>query len=259
MLKNPKMGNLPGVRIEPSERPFTYVGVDVCGPFKVIVRRTPERRWVMIFTCLATRAIHLEVINEMSADRCLIAIQDFKNIRGPAQHFYSDCGTNFEGAMNKYNDELRKMLPSLTPAVAAKYKIHWHFNPARTPHWGGVWERLIRTLKTCLKATMLDRPRLFTPDALRSALLEIMNKINSRPLTEISIDHEDEPALTPNHFLFGTDSNTVVPGIFTDKDECSKSMYRRARHLANQLWARWVREYVPILMNRSKLPYKSAT
>lgn len=183
----------------------------------------------------------------MTADRCLVAIGDFINMRGPAQHFYSDCGTNFVGAINKYDELLRAMSPHLAPQVATKFRIYWHFNPSRTPHWGGAWEILIRTLKNCLKAALKECPRLYTPVTFRSALLEIANRMNSRPLTEIPLDTEDEKPLTPNDFLFGDRNPSWAVGVFTDKDECSKSKYRRTQHLANKIWSRWVKEFTPMM------------
>ncbi|XP_053691446.1 uncharacterized protein LOC128739963 [Sabethes cyaneus] len=94
----PKMGPLPAVRLEPCVRPFTYVGVDLFGPYSIKVGRSVAKRWVCLFTCLTIRAIHLEVVSSLSTDACKKAIRRFVARRGAPQEIYSDNGTNFVGA-----------------------------------------------------------------------------------------------------------------------------------------------------------------
>lgn len=99
---------------------------------------------------------------------------------------------------------------------------------------------------------MIVQHRHFTPQHFRSAVLEVTNRMNSRPLTHIPLDTEDEEPLTPNHFLLGNKNASAVVGTFTEADECSRSLYRRTVWLADRIWARFVKEYTPSLALRHK-------
>lgn len=96
------MGDLPVERLDPAP-PFVYIGIDVFGPWSVVSRRTrgglsQSKRWAVIFTCLVIRAIHIEIINEMSSSSFINALRRFVALRGEVKLIRSDCGTNFIGA-----------------------------------------------------------------------------------------------------------------------------------------------------------------
>jgi hypothetical protein len=96
------MADLPTDRLTPSP-PFTFVGVDVFGPWSITTRRTRggqanSKRWAVLFTCLVTRAIHIEIIEEMSTSSFINALRRFYALRGKVKEFRSDRGTNFIGA-----------------------------------------------------------------------------------------------------------------------------------------------------------------
>lgn len=101
----PKMGPLPAVRLEPFVRPFTYVGIDIFGPYSVKLGRSSVKRWVCLFTCLIIRAVHLEVVASLTTDACKKAIRRFIARRGSPQEIYSDNGTNFVGASRELQQE----------------------------------------------------------------------------------------------------------------------------------------------------------
>ena len=92
-----QMGLLPRERVTPYQRPFSYTGLDLFGPVSVTIRRQKEKRWVALFTCLTMRAVHLELVTDLSSDACLIAIRIFINRRGVPVMVRSDNGTNFVG------------------------------------------------------------------------------------------------------------------------------------------------------------------
>lgn len=96
------MSDLPEDRVTPGP-PFSSVGVDVFGPWNVVTRRTRggmanSKRWAVLYTCLTTRAIHIEVIKELSTSAFINATRRFISIRGMVSEFRSDRGTNFVGA-----------------------------------------------------------------------------------------------------------------------------------------------------------------
>lgn len=99
------MADLPSDRITPGP-PFTTGGVDTFGPWTVLARKTRggvinNKRWAIMFSCLTTRAIHIEVIEEMSSSSFINALRRFEAIRGPVKVFRSDKGTNFVGAADE--------------------------------------------------------------------------------------------------------------------------------------------------------------
>ncbi|XP_058448819.1 uncharacterized protein LOC131428793 [Malaya genurostris] len=195
----PAMGNLPKARLAAYVRPFSYIGVDYFGPMTVVIGRRSEKRWDVLITCLTTRAIHIEIAHSLSADSCIMAIRNCISRRGTPVQIVSDRGTNFI----KADKELKKGLAGLDQermiAELTTPETSWTFNPPASPHMGGCWERLIQSVKRVLAEIRPTRPP--SDEVLRNTMLEIENIINSRPLTQVPIDHESSPALTPNHFL----------------------------------------------------------
>jgi hypothetical protein len=102
---------------------------------------------------------------------------------------WSDNGTNLVGANNELNAEWRKMQEAIGEQTA-ELELTWHFNPPSAPHFGGAWERLIRCVKKCLQTLLKSTyPR---ENTLRSALIEAEFMVNSRPLTHVPLDNEDD-------------------------------------------------------------------
>ncbi|XP_058811010.1 uncharacterized protein LOC131675893 [Topomyia yanbarensis] len=245
----PRMAPLPIQRLIPYQRPFSYVGVDYLGPFEVVVGRRKEKRWIVLFTCLVIRAIHLEVACSLTTQACLMAIRRFVCRRGPPLEFISDNGTNFRVASR----ELEEMVRNINEEYANEFtsaRVKWSFNPPAAPHMGGVWERLVRSVKEALE--VMDDGRKLTDEILLTSMNEAEDMINSRPLTYVSLANDAE-MLTPNHFLRGVSPNepqlTPPP---PHSAEALRNAYQRSQQLATQLWNRWIKEYLPTLNQRTK-------
>ncbi len=101
-----KMADLPLERILPDLPPFSSVGVDYFGPIEVKRGRSLCKRYGVIFTCLASRAVHLEVANSLDTDACINALRRFMSRRGQVSHLLSDNGTNFVGASRELKEAL---------------------------------------------------------------------------------------------------------------------------------------------------------
>ena len=246
----PQMGLLPKDRLTPYVRPFSYTGIDLFGPVTVTIRRQKEKRWVALFTCLTIRAVHLEIVADLSTDACLVAIRNFINRRGVPVVMRSDNGTNFVGIPKELkgcNDFLdnNDLISGLSPLG-----IRWKFNTPSNPSEGGVWERLVQSVKKALYAVLREHsPRLET---LHSVLIEAENMVNSRPLTHLAVTPEDPEPLTPNHFLLGCCNSTQTPAAFEPRLMCLRKQWKIAQNLKNGLWHQWVREYLPELTRRTK-------
>lgn len=259
----PEMGDLPAARLEDHVQPFKNTGLDYFGPFKVTIGRRSEKRWGAIFTCMSTRAIHLELAGDLSTDSAIMAITRFARRRGAPENVYSDNGTNFRGADN----ELRECLAKLdVPAIQRKMlrqRISFHFNPPAAPHMGGAWERLVGSVKKVLKGLFWETST--KEEVIHTLFTEAEWIVNCRPLTHVSIDPDDPQPLTPNHFLIGWRNGNSVEGFngkspvnhlaygeFNDDDAIGRSKWKKAQRLADYFWTRWVKEYLPTLARRTK-------
>lgn len=197
--KVPEMADLSPARLATFNRPFTFVGIDYFGPFKVKVNRTVRKSWGVLITCLTTRAIHIEVAEALTTSECIMAIRRFSARRGTPTEYYSDNGSNFHGSEKELKSEFEKLNFAQIEATFTDSASQWRFNPPLSPHMGGSWERMISTVKSILKKMMPTR----TPTAkmFETYLIEAEYIVNSRPLTYVHLDHMDDEILTPNHFL----------------------------------------------------------
>ncbi|KAL0881109.1 hypothetical protein ABMA27_002231 [Loxostege sticticalis] len=246
----PRMGDLPEARLAHHQRPFTHCGLDLFGPLEVTVGRRREKRYGVLFTCLTVRAVHIELVASLSTDSLIMALRRMAARRGWPCNLYSDNGTNLRGA----EKELKRCMANLDPDVLKQEGVNnhmdWHFIPPFSPHWGGAWERLIRSVKTSLKVVMTGRmPK---EETLLTFLIEVENMVNSRPLSHVSVDPTSVESLTPNHFLLGTSSNLPTFGEFDDTDLHLRKQWRKAQRLADMFWNRWVREILPDMLPRKK-------
>jgi hypothetical protein len=239
-----KMADLPSPRIEPYQPPFSTIGVDCFGPFLVKRARSEIKRYGCVFTCFATRAVHIEVLDDLSTDSFLNGFRRFCARRGRPKRVFSDNGTNFVGGQRELNlssDKIKEM--------SLAENIDWVFNTPTASHMGGVWERIIRTIRKVLTA-VIPNARL-ADEGLRTVLCEVEAIVNSRPLVKVSDDPKDCAAITPNHLLLLNQTPMLAPGNFVDADQYKKQ-WRCVQHISNQFWKHWVKQYLPTLQPRGK-------
>ena len=244
------MADLPTERVTPNKPPFTFVGVDYFGPFLVKRGRKEEKRYGVVFTCLAVRAIHIEVASSLDTDAFINALRRFIARRGAPEEIRSDNGTNFKGGEKELKVAIQKWNQDQVHNFLLQRKIEWIFNPPYASHMGGVWERMIRSIRKVLKA-VLDM-QILTDESLRTFMCEVESIINARPLTRVSDDPADLNAITPNHLLLLKTASNLPPGIFNKQDQYCRRRWKQIQYLADVFWRRWTREYLPILQIRQK-------
>jgi len=248
-----KMSDLPKSRLEPSP-PFTYCGLDYFGPWYIKRGRSTVKRYGALFTCLASRAIHIEVAESLDTDSFLQALRRFICRRGPVREIYSDRGTNFIGAESELKKALNEMDDLKIKAVLLKDNIDWIKNPASASNFGGVWERQIRSVRNVMNCLIREHSSYLDDETLRTFLCEAEATVNSRPLTvETLSDPLSEPPLSPSMLLTGKTKLVLPPpGEFKKDDIYCRRKWRRAQHLAQEFWQRWSKEYIQTLQTRCK-------
>ena len=147
------------------------------------------------YTSLATRAIHLEVRNILESDTFINGFVRFTCRRGFPTKVLSDNGTNLVGSRSLRQFDREKVV-----RAARRQEVEWTFTPPLASHHGGVWERMIRTVRRVMVAVLNSNTRM-TDDILHTVLCEVENIVNSRPITKCSDDIDGNTALTPNHML----------------------------------------------------------
>ena len=251
-----RMTDLPEDRLE-SAQPFTYCAADYFGPFLVKERRKEIKRYGVIFTCMASRAIHLEIANSLDTDSFLNAFRRFTSRRGPVRQLRSDQGTNFVGARRELLEALNEMDQEKIKSSLLKEQCDWitfKMNVPSASHMGGVWERQIRTVRNVLSSLLQHNSEQLDDESLRTLMCEAEAIVNSRPLTVNQITDPDSPEpLTQSHLL--TMKSKVLlspPGKLDPAEMYARKRWRRVQHLANEVWTRWGKEYLLSLQERQK-------
>lgn len=194
-----KMASLPEDRVNPSEHPFSYVGVDCFGPLEVRCGRNMVKRYGVLFTCLSVRAIHIEVVHSLDTNSFINALRRFIARRGPPLQMRSDNGGNFVKGEKELREAINKWNQGKIHEFLLAKSVKWIFNPPAGSHHGGVWERCIRMARKVMKALLKEQT--LDDEGLLTLMAEVEAIINGRPITKVSDDPRDPEALTPNHLL----------------------------------------------------------
>ena len=240
------MASLPKERVEVDNPPFTYVGVDYFGPMLVKYRRGTVKRYGCLFTCMVTRAVHIEVTHSLDSNSFLMALHRFMARRGKPTKIISDNGTNFVAADRELAEEIQAINSRKLRDELVLEAIEWQFNPPHAPHMGGVWERLVRSVKGLLRHLVGER--LLNDEELMSFLCEAEKILNDRPLTRMGSDVRDVTPLTPNHLLL-LKANDCTPN--TEANHVRRR-WQTVQEIANRFYERFTSEYIPTLQRRTK-------
>ncbi|XP_055859179.1 uncharacterized protein LOC129921394 [Episyrphus balteatus] len=249
------MGDLPSYRIQPN-RPFTNTGLDYAGPLTIRLSRCrnakTSKAYIALFVCMTTKAIHLELVNDLTTDAFIAAFRRFVSRRGKCSNVYSDNGTNFQGA-RRCLTEMHKLLMEqshndvITDALA-KDGIAWHFIPPSSPHFGGLWEAGVKSVKLHLRRVI--GKSILNFEELCTLLCQVEAILNSRPLCSMS-DCDLNP-LTPAHFLVGQPMTAVPEPSHLDTPINRLSHWNHIQNMVQGFWKRWHTEYLTTLQERPK-------
>ena len=247
-----QMADLPLERITPS-RPFSQSGLDFAGPLKV---KCSGKVYIAIFVCLSTKAVHMELVGNLSKDACILALKRFFARKGTPSKILSDNGTNFIGARNdllKLKEVFESKNKDSVVSFAEQRGPEWVTIPARAPHFGGIWEAAVKSMKHHLRRVV--GTQILHYEELSTILCQIEAVLNSRPLVPLSSDPNDLQVITPNHFLIGGSPNEP------DRQESKIPLncrYRLLQQIQKDFWKMWKKDYLGSLQIRKKWAQSSA-
>ncbi|XP_076247811.1 uncharacterized protein LOC143187485 [Calliopsis andreniformis] len=241
-------------RCRPS-RAFDNCGVDYAGPYRVRDSagrgKIAHKAYIAVFVCYATRAVHIELVHDYTTSAFLAALDRFVARRGIPSCIFSDNGTNFVGADRELQQHCRAVFSATdTHNKCGAMGIQWRFNPPSAPHFGGMQEAGVKSVKHHLKLTLGE----FTPtgEEMQTLLCKIEASLNSRLIAPLSDDPDDYTSLTPGHFLTGGPLD-AIPLQSVENEKLSRlSRWRAIQKFDEQLWRHWTRDYLTHLQNRYK-------
>lgn len=251
------MGELPAARVQPS-RAFQTVGIDYAGPIMLRVglprSKATTKGYIAIFICFATKAIHLEVVTSLTTEAFLAALRRFVARRGRPKTIWSDNGTNFQGAANELHHLYQLLHSSSKMATIRDFLTsegcEWKFIPPHGPHFGGLWEAAVKSMKFHLRRTLASH--LATYEELYTLLTEIEACLNSRPLCSLSNDPHGYTYLSPGHFLIGQPLTQLPSADYTNVKTNRLSRWQIFQQQIQNFWKQWSRDYLNELQTRQR-------
>ena len=236
---------LPEFRVQQAE-PFHVTGVDFTGPLSVKTENGMGKVYIVLFTCAVTRAIHLEVVPNLTCESFIHAFRRFSSRRGFPRIMLSDNATTFINAAKVMKDKFNSNISD----TKIQHGCEWRFIPARAPWFGSIWERAIGIVKAGLKK-VLGRA-IITLTELGTILTELEAAVNDRPLGYVSGDLEDPIPITPSQLISGRRirmspeplgvDEIADPSIYTSDSLSARFNY--VNKLSSDLWRRWIQEYL---------------
>ena len=248
-----KMAPLPAFRLK-MEAPFYHCGVDVFGPFRVrYFRKAPVRKNLLLFTCMQTRAVHLEILDGMKARHFFQALKRMQDRRPFVRYLYSDNGTNFEGADRVMREAMKEWQDAGT-AEYVRLNVSWErFSRPAAHHEGGPWERMIRSTRKILYSLLGSNPSSF--EDFQTIVIGAEGILNRRPLTKATDDINDPRPLSPMDALC-PNAIRQAEGTLGDLPEPTAALMRETWQgnldILQAFKSRFMREYIPFLQQRQK-------
>ncbi|XP_054869388.1 uncharacterized protein LOC129349632 [Amphiprion ocellaris] len=244
----PKMADYPPAQLRLHKPPFYSTGVDCFGPFQVRIGRRTEKRWGIVYKCMTTRSVHLELLESLDTDAFLLSLRRFISRRGKPFELLMDNGTNFVGGERELREAVAAMASPLREQLAEQ-QISFRFNPPSAPHFGGTWEREVKSIKTALRVVLKDQ--IVPEPVLLTTLVEVEGILNAKPLGYLSSDPSDPDPVTPNLLLMGRHDLSLPQAVY-DPSELGRRRWRHSQAIADRFWSSFISHYLPGLQERSK-------
>ena len=247
------MAPLPPARVEIGRGAFENCGVNYMGPLDVKQGRNCLKRYCCVFTCLASRATHLEMAYDLTTESFLMALRRFLSTRGHSTRvIFSDNCTNFVGARSELQRGIQRLNQRQIINELSPKGIDWRHAPPLASHQGGVYEAIIRLVRKVLGSLLSDRKlRTLTDEGLVTLLKEVEYILNCRPLTRVGTGPDDMETSSPIMLLTGSETPGLPPDVFMNSDDM-RSSWRSCQFRIDEFWRRWQTEYLHLLQRRQK-------
>ena len=244
------MAELPSMRLAPHTPPFYYTACDYFGPITVrISRNKTAKHYGVIFTCLNTRAVHMELAVDCSSMDFMQVLRRFFSIRGYPAVMLSDNGTQMVGAERELREALASIEEDKLKDFCHEKGIQWIFVTPAAPHQNGCAEAMVKSCKRALKKAIGEQ--VLTPFELYTCLLEAGNLVNQRPIGRVPTDPDDGSYLCPNDMLLGRSSTDVPQGPFKDTRN-PRQRVEFVQQIIDSFWKQWKRDVFPALIPRKE-------
>ena len=253
----PIMGQLPKERVTPDSI-FDRVGIDYAGPVLIkhahVRKPTIVKAYVCVFVALSVKAVHLELVSDLTSEAFLACLRRFIARRGSPSLIWSDHGSNFVGAARELKELVKFLEQQKTQRVISEFcttqRIQWKFIPERAPHFGGLWEAAVKSMKTHLRRIVGDVKLTF--EEFSTVLSQIEACLNSRPLISLSGSEDGIESLTPGHFLIGRPLESFPDPASSYQSLSVLRRWHLCQSLVRHFWKRWSGEYLISLQRLSK-------
>ena len=229
---------------------FHFTACDYFGPYKVKISRNKTAKYYgVIFTCLNTKAVHLELAVDYSKMEFMQTLRRFFAIRGQPAMMLSDNGSQLVGAERELREMIRGWDVEQLKEFNAEKGIKWQFATPAAPHQNSCAESLVKSTKIALKRAIGEQ--VLTPFEFYTCLPEVANLINQRPIGRIPNDPDDGSYLCPNDMLLGRSSSTV-PQVPLGETSNPRHRAEFVLRIVDSFWRRWTQEVFPLLVPRKK-------
>ena len=260
--KSQVLGQLPVERITP-DSVFDRVGLDYAGPFTVKYGSTRKptlvKAYVCIFVSLTIKAVHLELVSDLTTDAFIAALRRFIARCGKPSLIWSDHGTNFVGAVHELKEFIAFFQNQKTQGLISEFcaiqNITWKFIPERTPHFGGLWEAAVKSMKTHLKRVVGETKLTF--EEFATILAQVEACLNSRPLVPLPCEGDVIEPLTPGHFLIGRPLEALPDPSASYQSISLLRRWHLCQHITRHFWKRWSTEYINVIRRYVKWHHPS--
>lgn len=203
---------------------------------------------------MASKTVHLELVSDLSTNAYMAALTRFTSRTGTPSLIFSDNGTNFQGASNQLNKLYQLLKDKKHSKALDEYstskQITWKFIPPNSPHWGGLWEASVKSVKFHLNRITHNSHLTFEQFSTLLSQVEVV--LNSRPLCGLSSDPNDFSYLCPMHFITGDYNQQLPEEDLINKNFNTLRIYGQITQMKQHFWSKWSKDYLSQLQNKPK-------
>ena len=256
-ISETKMGQLPFERVTP-DIVFKNVGVVYAGPIYIkyghVRKPTVVKSYICVFVSLSVKAVHLELVSDLTSEAFISTFRRFIAWRGKPSLMWSDHGSNFVGAQKDFKQLIKFFEDQKTQGAISQFCtsqiITWKFIPEHSPHFGGLWESCVKSVKYHLKRVLSTVKLTFKE--YTTVLTRVEACLNSQPLAALPCNDDGCDALTPGHFLIGRPLKALPDPAFSYRSSTLLRCWHLCQNLVRYFWKRWSADYLMSLRRYAK-------